>query len=124
MAIACAAAAQRDNTGVRDAGLCHGAAGLGHLFNRLFHAVGDACFFEAARFWFQNCLEMRRPRRGVAGFSRHWQSQDGADCWLKDPGLLSGAAGIGLALLAAITDVEPKWDRILLSAIPVQNTVP
>src|SRR5262249_52458102 len=26
-------------SGVRDAGLCHGAAGLGHLFNRLFQAT-------------------------------------------------------------------------------------
>jgi lantibiotic modifying enzyme len=119
LAIARAAAARQDNTaGVLDAGLCHGAAGLGHLFNRLFHAAGDPCFAEAARFWFRRCLEMRQPGRGVAGFSRYWQRQDGADCWLKDPGLLTGAAGIALALLAAATPIEPAWDRMLLVAIP------
>jgi hypothetical protein len=122
LAIARAAAARpADTAGVRDAGLCHGAAGLGHLFNRLYHAVGDPCFAEAARFWFRRCLEMRKPGRGVAGFSRHWR-QDGADIWQKDPGLLTGAAGIALALLAAITDIEPKWDRVLLATIPARHT--
>jgi hypothetical protein len=28
--------------------------------------------------------------------------------------LLYGAAGVGLGLLAATTDVEPTWDRVLL----------
>jgi hypothetical protein len=119
LAIARAAAARPAETaGVRDAGLCHGAAGLGHLFNRLFHAAGEACFAEAARFWFRRCLEMRQPGRGIAGFSHYGQRQDGVDCWLKEPGLLIGAAGIALALLAAITPIEPQWDRHLLAAIP------
>jgi hypothetical protein len=122
LAIARAAAARpADTAGVRDAGLCHGAAGLGHLFNRLFHAVGDPCFAQAARFWFTRCLEMRKPGRGVAGFSRHWPGPDGVDFWLKDPGLLTGATGIALALLAAITDIEPQWDRVLLATIPARN---
>jgi hypothetical protein len=115
LAIARAAAARQANTaGVRDAGLCHGAAGLGHLF----HAAGDPCFAEAARFWFYRCLEMREPGRGVAGFSCYWSSQDDSACWLKDPGLLTGAAGIALALLAASTPIEPAWDRLLLAGIP------
>jgi hypothetical protein len=29
-------------------------------------------------------------------------------------GLLNGLAGIGLALLAATTPIEPRWDRLLL----------
>jgi hypothetical protein len=33
-----------------------------------------------------------------------------------DPGLLSGAAGVALALLAAVTGIEPAWDRALLIA--------
>jgi hypothetical protein len=36
----------------------------------------------------------------------------------EDPGLLTGAAGIALALPAAITPVEPAWDRMLLVSIP------
>jgi hypothetical protein len=33
-----------------------------------------------------------------------------------DPGLLTGAAGVALVLLAAATPVEPAWDRALLLA--------
>jgi hypothetical protein len=35
-----------------------------------------------------------------------------------EAGLLTGTAGIALALLAATTAVEPAWDRMLLVAIP------
>jgi hypothetical protein len=38
--------------------------------------------------------------------------------WIAESGLLTGAAGIALALLAATTSVEPTWDRLLLAAIP------
>ena len=38
--------------------------------------------------------------------------------WLDDPGLLTGATGVGLALLAAATAIEPAWDRILLVSVP------
>jgi len=37
---------------------------------------------------------------------------------VSDPSLLTGAVGIGLALLAATTPVEPMWDRILLLDLP------
>ena len=41
--------------------------------------------------------------------------------WKTEPGFLSGVAGIGLGLLAAVTDLEPAWDRVLLVAIPPRN---
>ena len=37
---------------------------------------------------------------------------------MSEPGFLTGAAGIALALLAAVSDVEPAWDRVLLVSIP------
>jgi hypothetical protein len=33
--------------------------------------------------------------------------------------LLVGTVGTALALLAAATDVEPSWDRIVLCDLPV-----
>lgn len=36
--------------------------------------------------------------------------------FVDDPGFLTGAAGVALALLAAATPVEPQWDRALLLA--------
>ncbi|HEV2846169.1 MAG TPA: lanthionine synthetase C family protein [Thermoanaerobaculia bacterium] len=105
-------------SGVVDAGLCHGAIGLGHLYNRLHQATGEEAFAEAARFWFGQGLDMRRPGQGVAGFTA-WDAATGETAhWMDEPGFLTGAAGIGLALLAAISDVEPKWDRVLLVSVP------
>ena len=57
-----------ETAGVIDAGLCHGAAGLGHIFNRIYQATGEAELKEAATFWFDRTLEMRRPEGGIGGF--------------------------------------------------------
>jgi hypothetical protein len=107
-----------EEAGVVDAGLCHGAAGLGHLFNRMFQATGDAPLARAAEFWLGQALAMRRPGRGFGGYEACVRGSDGAQAWAAEPGLLTGAAGIALALLAATTGVEPAWDRFLLVAIP------
>ncbi|MFP2927864.1 lanthionine synthetase C family protein [Pyxidicoccus sp. 3LG] len=112
----CREAAERwtDTSRVRDAGLCHGAAGLGHLYNRLFQATGEACFAAAARHWFRHALSLQRPDGGVGGFQTLEFFPDGTEGWTDLPGLLAGATGIGLALLAAASSVEPGWDRLLL----------
>jgi hypothetical protein len=108
------------DSGVVDAGLCHGAAGVGHLFNRLFQATGEEHFAEAARSWFERALAMREPGHGIAGYLSWAPGGDGAMTWLADGGLLTGAAGIGLALLAAATPIEPAWDRMLLVSVAPQ----
>lgn len=105
-------------SGVQDAGLCHGAAGVAHVFNRLAQATGDDLLAAAAHRWCRRTLELRRPGEGVAGFLS-WEPSRGG--WLPDSGLLTGAAGVALALLAAATPVEPEWDRALaLSTAPAQ----
>jgi hypothetical protein len=55
-----------------------------------------------------------RSREGVAGYSAYLPLEDGAPQWQADPGILTGAAGIALALLAATTPIEPAWDRMML----------
>jgi lantibiotic modifying enzyme len=107
-----------EQAGVVDAGLCHGAAGLGHLFNRLFQATGEPWLEEAASSWFQRALAMRRPGRGVGAYEAWQLGEGGGPTWVADRGLLTGAAGIALALLAATAPFEPAWDRTLLLAIP------
>jgi lantibiotic modifying enzyme len=99
---------------VVDAGLCHGAAGLGHLFNRMFQATQAPRLREAAQFWLVRALQMRQPERGIAGFAAWSGEPNGSPGWTEDPGFLTGAAGIALALLAAVTPIEPAWDRLLL----------
>ncbi len=109
-----------ENAGVRDAGLCHGAFGLAHLFNRLYQAAGDELFAETARVWYREGLRYREPGRGVAGFAA-WDARDGTLTWRSDGGFLTGSAGIGLALLAAATSCEPAWDRVLLADVPAES---
>jgi len=113
-------AAQRppEQSGVCDAGLCHGAAGIGHLFNRMYQATGDPALGEAARFWFRRTLDMRQPGRGVGGYQAFHPDRPGDEIWVDDRGFLTGGAGIALALLAAVTPDEPAWDRILLVSAP------
>src|SRR5262249_13156575 len=104
-------AAQRppELSGVRDAGLCAGAAGVGHLRNGMYQATGDPVLGEAARFWFRRTLDMRQPGQGVGGYQAFHPARLGDENWTDDRGFLTGAAGIALALLAAITPVEPAW---------------
>lgn len=116
LALALAAAARpRADAGVVDAGLCHGAAGVAHLFNRLYQATAHPALREAARGWLTHALTLRAPE-GVAGFYLYWR--DPADprrvSRLPDASFLQGASGVGLALLAATTALEPAWDRALL----------
>ncbi|HYL06051.1 MAG TPA: lanthionine synthetase LanC family protein [Thermoanaerobaculia bacterium] len=111
-----AAAADRypEDVGGFDPALCHGTAGLSHLFHRLYQATGDPALLAAARRWLERTLARRRPGSGIGGYLCRGRQADGHFAWLADPGFLGGAAGIGLALLAAAAPVEPAWDRLLL----------
>jgi lantibiotic modifying enzyme len=109
-----AAATPLSRSGVLDAGLCHGAAGLTHLFNRMYQATGEEPLSDAARIWLQRTLGLRREGEGIAGFLSYKPQPDPERPWVAQSGFLTGAAGIGLALLTAISSLEPAWDRALL----------
>lgn len=101
--------------GVVDAGLCHGAAGNAHIFHRLFLTTGEKRFAQAARDWWETALAMRRPKGGIAGFRAYVPDRSGRLRWTADPTFLNGAAGIALALAAALDrEPDPVWDRVLL----------
>lgn len=108
VAITCSA----EKTLVMDAGICHGAAGLGHVYNRLFQATGDESIGEAARAWMNRALDMRQAGKGIGGYQTYKTLQDASSAWGDDPSILTGAPGIGLALMAATSDEEPAWDRM------------
>lgn len=124
LAIAQAAAMRpHEQSRVFDGGLCHGAAGLAHLYNRLFQATNEPLFRAEALAWLERLLAMRQPGKGHAGWNA-WRPGEKAGRnnpdlgWRPDIGLLTGISGIGLALLSAVTSIEPAWDRVLLSCIP------
>jgi lantibiotic modifying enzyme len=103
-----------EESGVVDAGICHGAAGLAHLLNRLYQATDEQAFGDAARHWLRRALAYRRLGTGVGGFAAGRPGVGGERGESADSGFLEGAAGVGLALLAAAAPVAPDWDRILL----------
>jgi lantibiotic biosynthesis protein len=99
--------------GVVDGGLCHGAAGVAHVFHRIYRVTGEKRIGAAARAWFERALAMRKPGQGFGGFLAYVPGQ-GRLGWRGRPGFLTGSAGITLALLAATTHADPAWDRALL----------
>lgn len=93
---ACAALAPPRSGGI-EVGLCHGSAGIAHLFHRCFLATGD-------------------PASGTA--SRHWLAATIAtlsQTSLPNSTLLTGATGVALVLHSFISDLTPDWDRLLLA---------
>jgi hypothetical protein len=110
------AARPHAEAGVIDAGLCHGSAGLAHVLHRLYRATGEPALAEAARAWLADTLDMRDPglSDSVAGFRSYGSIGHGKLAWQPDPGLLTGAAGVALALLAGLSSVPPDWDRALM----------
>jgi hypothetical protein len=104
---------------VYDAGLCHGTAGAAHMFNRLWHATGEETFAVAARTWIDHTLAIR-SEHPIAGFPQGGREGPGsALTWNADDSLLGGASGVALALHAAISEVEPSWDRLLLADLAI-----
>ena len=102
-----------EDSGMQDAGICHGAAGIAHLFNRLHQATGDPALAAAARRWIDQTLALRQPGVGIGGFQMWVPNEERALGWRDEAGFLTGSSGVGLALLAAATEVEPEWDRVL-----------
>lgn len=97
---------------VKDAGLCHGTAGIAHCFNRAYNFTGNGLFKDTAVYWFMETLKMAKYKDGLAGFKVWRTNKDGG--LYNDPGLLEGIAGIGLSLISAVAPIDPKWDECLL----------
>jgi lantibiotic modifying enzyme len=95
-----------------DAGLCHGTAGIAHIYNRMYNYTKVERYKETSLYWIKQTLKMAKHHDGLAGF-KVWRPIDLGGIQ-NDPGLLEGVAGIGLALISAVYRIEPKWDECLL----------
>ena len=98
---------------VRDACLCHGAAGLAHIYNVAFQRTGSPRMRIEALRWLLELFRLRKPGSGIAGY-RFLKLEGGGTRWANDATLVSGAAGVALVLLAAIEGREPEWQALLL----------
>ena len=95
-----------------DAGICHGASGVAHMLRGFHAASDDPLFAGAASAWFRQTLDHRRPGPWFAGYYSAWPDRPRRR---SDTSLLTGAAGVALALASAVSsDAVPAWDRMLL----------
>lgn len=103
-----------------DATLCHGSAGLGHMFNRLGQALGEERLLDLARGWF--AVTVDRHRDGLTVVDREATKRllrDGGTVSVDAGyGLLFGAAGAGLALASAVSSRPPRWDAAMFVRSP------
>ena len=113
LALACAQVPPSEAR-IHDAGLCHGAAGNAHIFHRLYRSTGEVSFRKAALDWFGATVAYWQPGTGVGGFRMWGEVGETKQGWLDDGSFLAGSGGVGLALLAGMSPLEPKWDRLLL----------
>jgi hypothetical protein len=90
---------------------CHGVAGLLQVTLRFANETRLPMFTAAASELIEWLLSAYEPD-SLMGY-RNWEP---GGTRVDQPGLLEGAAGVLLTLLAAATEVEPSWDRAFLLA--------
>jgi lantibiotic modifying enzyme len=91
------------SAGVVECSLCHGAIGLAHLHARLAQRLAEPQLRSVAHRWYRRALDEWTSDETLSGF----RDDDGSS------NLLTGATGIGLALLSSMSDIPPDWDRLL-----------
>ena len=91
---------------------CHGVAGLLQITLRFHHDTRLPLFAEAAAALTDQLLEAYEPDGSLLGFRALEHNGRRVD----QAGLLDGAPGVAMVLLAASTGAEPTWDRLFLLA--------
>jgi lantibiotic modifying enzyme len=76
----------------------NGTAGITHLYNRLYQHYHLPELKGAAIYWLDKTLSILETQKNVP----------------TENGLINGLAGIGLVLMAVISETEPTWDSAIL----------
>lgn len=93
--------------GIDSPTFCHGVAGLLQITLRFHHDTQLPMFADAADALTRQLLAAVEPDRPMA-----IANLEPGDNKVDQPGVLDGAAGVSLVLLAAASEVEPTWDRM------------
>ncbi|WP_268225420.1 lanthionine synthetase C family protein [Sinomicrobium oceani] len=103
---------------IRDAGLCHGAFGLMHMYRVMARETGNRKLDQAAAFWREKGMQMGVHPKGYAGYMQ-WRGGN-KQSFQAEAGVLEGVAGIGLALMAETSPRFAWWNECMLIGAPVQ----
>jgi len=101
-----------DEARIVDAGLCHGAYGVMHIYTYMYSETKELLFKETAEYWMQKGLEMDTHVDGHAGYCKWYGGPNSG--WSKETNLLEGISGIGLALISYVAPFKTKWDECLM----------
>jgi lantibiotic modifying enzyme len=96
---------------VHDACLCHGGAGLAHMYRKWYGFTGNEVFHENYQLWMDQTLALSQHEDGCGGFKKYEGGPFSAA-----RGLLDGAAGMGLVLMDYLAEDNEynDWDRVLM----------
>jgi hypothetical protein len=100
----------REERGIPSPTFCHGVAGLLQITLRFSGDNGLPVFHRAAHELIAELIAAYEPE-SLLGY----RSNDAGHARCDNPGLLDGAPGVALVLVAA-SGVEPAWDRLFLLA--------
>lgn len=95
-----------DNTRVKDISLCHGSAGIMHIFNKAYLLTLEPKFKEAADYWFDETMKFGTYTDTISGFKSF---HNPINSFVQDNSILLGVSGVGLALLSHLTH-DTSWD--------------
>jgi len=80
---------------VKDESLCHGAVGIAHIYSRFYNYTMENKYKVESKKWYDLAL---------LNFEKNFTNKS----------LFLGITGLGLSLISAISNNEPKWDKIML----------
>ncbi len=93
--------------------ICHGIAGIAHIFKRIWLNTKNEVFLVASNHWYKELMKLSNHKDGLAGFKNfHLKGQE--RIWFNSTNILEGISGIGLSLINYLSDIEPTWDECLL----------
>lgn len=101
---------------IRDAGICHGTAGLVTVFNninRKMSFLNQPDVSETITYWMRHTLNFSKYKHGYAGYCN---ATFVGNRYKPEPRLdfLSGISGIGLSMIGFINKDLSSWDELLL----------
>jgi lantibiotic modifying enzyme len=99
-----------DRTFVRDAGICHGTAGIAHVYNKMWHLTRDKTFKNACDFWINQTLQLDKFDDTISGYKQYFSP---TNTYQSSSGLLEGSSGIGLVLISHLTN-DFDWDYCIM----------
>ncbi|WP_299678327.1 lanthionine synthetase C family protein [uncultured Dokdonia sp.] len=95
-------------SGVKDAGLCHGAFGIMIIYKHFFDQTNILLFKEMSDYWANLSINLATHNDGYAGFKEY-----NVTLWKSNQKLLGGVSGIGLAILDYLGE-SIKWKEVLI----------